>query len=487
MEKDYVGVTLENKYLLTAKLGQGGMGSVYKGQHALIGKTVAVKFLHARFVGQKQVVQRFYREARAAAAIGHDNIIDVFDVGISPEGDPFLVMEYLEGESLADMLDRVGPLSVEAACGVMEPALLALSAAHAKGIVHRDLKPDNIFVAHKEGAPPKVKLIDFGISKVADGAEKLTRTGSVMGTPAYMAPEQARGDAALDHRADVYAMGVILYELLTGALPFPGDTFASIMARILTEKPLPPLEVRPDLPRGVQTIIMTTLEKDPARRYQSAAALLAALKSLDGFDSRIDHLTTVAGSALQRTFASGDLGEKDLSSRGGPSVAGEVLAEVMQSSTPAGWADSKPGAASGRPKKKTGIIAASISVAVISVLGAAFAVWVGNSKSAVEPSKAMPVLPVPAKVLDPVSAQESANKPAKVKLTVIGAPAGAKIFYDGAEREGQAFEVKRDTAIRKVFVEAPGRDKVKLLVVPSEDRILHYPDAKKDAPKGRGR
>lgn len=487
MEKNYVGATLENKYRLTAKLGQGGMGSVYKGEHTVIGKTVAVKFLHTRFVGQKQVVQRFYREARAAAAIGHENIIDVVDVGISQEGDPYLVMEYLEGESLADMLARVGPVSIEAACGVMEPALLALSAAHAKGIVHRDLKPDNIFLVFRDGGPPKVKLIDFGISKVAGGADKLTRTGSVMGTPAYMAPEQARGDADLDHRADVYAMGVILYEMLTGALPFPGDTFASIMARILTEKPLPPLEVRPDFPRVVEPIVMKALEKDPAARYQSAAELLAALQSLDGFHERTAHLTTLAAGALERTFAGGDLGEKVSSEEGGPSVASDVLAEVMQSATPAGWADSKPGSSHrARPGKKTGIIAAALSVAAIAAVGAAFAVWVGTSPSrgAAEPSTATPAPPVVAAVEGTAAVektgavQEPSQKTKEVTLTVEGAPEDAKFIYDNEERPGPTFKVPWDTSIRKVFVDAPGRDRVKLLVVPSEDRVLRYSKGK---------
>ena len=218
-EKEYEGSVLNNKYRLIRLLGKGGMGAVYLGQHIIIGKSVAVKFLHAEFAAKKEVVKRFYREAQAAAAIGHDNIIDVLDVGISDTGEPYLVMEYLEGESLAALIQRKGVLDLSCACGIMEPVLQALFAAHSKGIVHRDLKPENIFLAHRPGGVPKIKLIDFGISKVtqAGSGEKLTQTGSVMGTPAYMSPEQARGSSDLDHRADIYSTGVILYEMLLAA------------------------------------------------------------------------------------------------------------------------------------------------------------------------------------------------------------------------------------------------------------------------------
>jgi serine/threonine protein kinase len=224
---------LDGRYRIVRLLGEGGMGAVYLASHVGLGRDVAIKFLHAEFISREDIVGRFRREAQAAAAIRHKNIIEVFDVGMSPQGEPFLVMEYLEGESLAGLLKRVGPLSLGAACAVMEPTLQALQAAHRKGIVHRDLKPDNIFLAYQEGEPPVVKIIDFGISKFTQGDPDKwrTRTGAVMGTPAYMSPEQARGSASLDHRTDLYSMGTILFEMLTGGLPYAGTNFAEYSVR----------------------------------------------------------------------------------------------------------------------------------------------------------------------------------------------------------------------------------------------------------------
>lgn len=210
MAMDYSGRTLENRYSVTKLLGKGGMGSVYLGHHVKIGKRVAVKFLHAQFTSSPELVKRFYREAQAASMVQHSNIIKVMDVGVSDSGEPFLVMEYLEGESLAEMLKRKGILDIGAACGVLEPALLALSAAHDSGIIHRDLKPENIFMVHEESGFSGVKLIDFGISKFTGPGDQsqLTQTGTLLGTPAYMAPEQVRGDKDIDRRADIYSMGV---------------------------------------------------------------------------------------------------------------------------------------------------------------------------------------------------------------------------------------------------------------------------------------
>jgi serine/threonine-protein kinase len=233
------GALLDGRYRIVRLLGEGGMGSVYLASHVGLGRDVAIKFLHADLASRDEMVGRFHREAQAAAAIRHKNIIEVFDVGMSPQGEPFLVMEYLEGESLAGLLKRAGPLNLGAACAVMEPTLQALQAAHRKGIIHRDLKPDNIFLAHQQGEPPVVKIIDFGISKFTQGEidKWRTKTGSILGTPAYMSPEQARGSAGLDHRTDIYSMGTIFFEMLTGALPFAGNNFAEYLSAMLIEDP----------------------------------------------------------------------------------------------------------------------------------------------------------------------------------------------------------------------------------------------------------
>jgi serine/threonine-protein kinase len=305
------GALLDGRYRIVRLLGEGGMGSVYLASHVGLGRDVAIKFLHAELVSRDEVVGRFYREAQAAAAIRHKNIIEVFDVGVSPQGEPFLVMEYLEGESLAGLLKRVGPLNLGAACAVMEPVLQALHAAHRKGIIHRDLKPDNIFLAYQQGEPPVVKIIDFGISKFAQGEfdKWRTKTGSVMGTPAYMSPEQARGSAGLDHRTDIYSMGTILFEMLTGALPFAGSNFAEYLSAMLIDDPRAPQSVCAGFPAEAEPLVRKALAKNPDQRFQNAAEMLEALTALPSFDARQERLTLLASTIEIRGFAAGDLGQ----------------------------------------------------------------------------------------------------------------------------------------------------------------------------------
>jgi eukaryotic-like serine/threonine-protein kinase len=302
---------LDGRYRIVRLLGEGGMGAVYLASHVGLGRDVAIKFLHAEFISREDIVGRFRREAQAAAAIRHKNIIEVFDVGMSPQGEPFLVIEYLEGESLAGLLKRVGPLGLGAACAVMEPALQALQAAHRKGIVHRDLKPDNIFLAYQEGEPPVVKIIDFGISKFTQGDPDKwrTRTGAVMGTPAYMSPEQARGSSGLDHRTDLYSMGTILFEMLTGALPYAGTNFAEYLSAMLVDEPRPPQSVYADFPIEAEPLVLKALAKNPDQRFQNATEMLDALTALPSYDAGKERLSLLASTLEVRGFAAGDLGQ----------------------------------------------------------------------------------------------------------------------------------------------------------------------------------
>jgi serine/threonine-protein kinase len=457
---DYTGRILDNKYQVLSILGRGGMGAVYKGLHKAIGKTVAIKFLHAEFAGNTEVVKRFYREAQAAAAIGHGNIIDVIDVGVSPEGEPYLVMEYLEGESLSAMLRRVGPVPVDAACGILEPALLALQAAHAKGIVHRDLKPENIFLVHREGEPPKVKLIDFGISKFAGAAgnEKLTQTGSVMGTPSYMSPEQARGDRNLDHRSDLYAMGVIFYEMLTARLPFTGDNYTQIIINILTSPPLPPKEAYADFPEPAEPVLMRSLEKDPSKRYQTALEFLDALKSIEGFAQRHERLTMVAAGITHKSFASGDLGSP--SNHKGPSVAADVLSQVM-GGTPTGWAGTLDSGHRPVRRSKTPLAIGLGAGALLSVTAAAIAIWT----MFVAPQNGRPALPAAA-----TDGLEHSN--GSIQIAVEGAPTGSTFRFGEQVYDSNPFSVNKGTAIVALKVEAPGHAPTTTFVVPSENRVI---------------
>jgi serine/threonine-protein kinase len=461
---DYSGQVLDGKYRLTSLLGKGGMGSVYRGQHVVIGKLVAVKFLHAEFAGSEEVVKRFYREAQAAAAIGHDGIIDVMDVGIAPSGEPYLVMEFLEGESLADLLVRAGPLDVGAAVGIFEPALQALHAAHAKNIVHRDLKPENIFLQHREGAPPRVKLIDFGISKITAGpdGEKLTQTGSVMGTPAYMSPEQARGSTELDHRADIYSMGVILYEMLTGKLPFEGENFTEIIISILTQEPIPPREAHAEFPPEAEAVLLRSLVKDPAGRYSNALEFAEALKGLSGYETREAQLTSLAASAKHTTFASGSLGP-DTAGTDGESVAADVMAQVSGgAATPTGWAGTHA------PRKKSGrskaVVAIVVVAAVISLGGIGGLIWMLGFRGAQPP---------PAPVAPPAApAVQQPATPKAVTITVNGAPDGARVYFDGVLITVNPFNVKYGEAGLPLKVEAEGYLPFEVTVSPTSDQLI---------------
>ncbi|MBN2717778.1 MAG: protein kinase [Deltaproteobacteria bacterium] len=306
------GKVLDGRYEILSLLDEGGMGAVYLGRHVKLGRSVAVKILHGELKGNKDVVARFYREAQAASGISHPNIIDVYDVGVADWGEPYLVMEYLSGENLASLLKRKGPISLAAACGIMEPVLRALHAAHERGIVHRDLKPDNIFLMRQEDAPPIIKVIDFGISKFLQTEQtKLTRTGALLGTPSYMSPEQARGRGAFDHRADIYAMGVVLYSMLCGSLPFVGESYNDLIVNILTEPVKNPIEAYPDFPAEAEPIVMRLLEKDPERRFATCLELLEALASLEAFADRQTALIDLTADMPESFFATGDLGDTD--------------------------------------------------------------------------------------------------------------------------------------------------------------------------------
>ena len=455
----YTGKTLDGKYRLTTLLGQGGMGSVYKGEHIIIGKMVAIKFLHSELAQNEEVVKRFYREAQAAAAIGHDAIIDVLDVGISPKNEPYLVMEYLEGESLGEMLARTGPMELGAACGIMEPALLALNAAHIKGIVHRDLKPDNIFIVRQQNAPPKIKLIDFGISKFIEGVggEKLTQTGSVMGTPAYMAPEQARGSVDLDHRADIYSMGVIFYEMLTAKLPFNGSNFTEIIISILTENPVPPLEAFEGFPVEAHDALLHSLNKDPADRYQNALEFVETLKELAAFDGRQDKLTRMAAAANKITFAGGSLGDTSGGALEDSQVAANVLSQVAaRQGTPAGWTQTKP--ASGSQTRTLLLVVAA--AAIITIGGVITAVFVSGNSSDPAPG-----------TLAPVEAP-TAPQPTSVTISVEGAPDGARIFFDDMLVTINPFTVNRVDSNAILRVEKDGFEPFVASVMQNADQKI---------------
>jgi serine/threonine-protein kinase len=228
------GTLIDGKYAIGRVIGSGGMGTVYEANHVELNRKVALKLLHGKYAKSAKIVSRFHQEAKLAGSIEHDNICRVTDHGSSESGAPYLVMPLLTGRSLATMLRDEAPLSQMQVIDIVCQTLLALEAAHKEKIVHRDLKPDNIFVTRVGDRDDFVKLLDFGISKVLEkeSASDLTSTGMVLGTAFYLAPEQARGSKKIDHRVDIYAMGVILYEALTGSRPFEGETYNEVVFKI---------------------------------------------------------------------------------------------------------------------------------------------------------------------------------------------------------------------------------------------------------------
>ncbi len=285
--KALIGRLIADRYRVVGLLGEGGMGAVYVAEHTLIGRKVALKRLHPELAADAKSVARFQREARAAAATGHENIVEILDLGFAEDGAPFLVMEYLKGRSLATTLRREGRLAPARACHILGQVLAALSAVHREQIVHRDLKPDNIFLTRRSGHADYVKVLDFGISKMRrdeDEAMDLTRTGVMLGTPFYMSPEQARGVKTLDHRVDLYACGVILYECLSGKLPFDGQNYHALLQAILAGQPPKLTSLVPELDPSLCAVVDKAIARDPAARHQYAREMLSTLVPFGAID-----------------------------------------------------------------------------------------------------------------------------------------------------------------------------------------------------------
>jgi len=275
-----LGSTLGGRYEILRRIGEGGMGAVYEARHTVIGRKVAVKVLLERLLEKRELVRRLLQEARMASSIGHENIVDVLDFGSTDDGRAFVAMEYLEGESLAALLNREAPLPVARALAISRQVTSALGAAHAKGIVHRDIKPENVFIIQR-GENDFVKVVDFGVSKAVRSTEegmdslRITRTGVLLGTPLYMSPEQARGDDDVDARADVWAVGILLYECLTGDVPFRANNYLRVIAQVLGTEIVSPSALRPelDIPPSVDAVVMRALARDRDQRFADMASL----------------------------------------------------------------------------------------------------------------------------------------------------------------------------------------------------------------------
>ncbi len=410
MMRHVLGATI-GTYVVRARLATGGMGSVYLAEHTTLDKRVAIKVLLPEMSVDRTTVTRLFNEARATSAIHHPSIVEIFDFGYTPDGQAYIVMELLDGESLSARLRR-GRMDLRRAMLFARQIAGGLAAAHERGIVHRDLKPDNVFVVPDPEVPggERVKLLDFGIAKVQKGLDdkSLTQAGTLLGTPTYMAPEQCRGASAIDARADLYALGCVLYELLVGRPPFTHDGAADVLAHHLYFEPQPPRELEPRLPEQVEQLVLWLLRKDPAQRPQSARDLVAA---------------------IDRT----GLGSDPLAA---PPPSSPPIATVPVPTTLTGASGIKTPTPLHVPRPRRWVVPVVAGLGVAAGVAIYFAIASGQPAAApvVEPAAPAPApAPPPPAPVAPVAPAPAPAKPASVKLAIDSEPSGASVLVDGKQ------------------------------------------------------
>jgi len=299
------GQLFAGKYRLEGLLGEGGMGLVLLATHVDLQRTVAIKIVRSELARNDEIVERLLAEAQVAASIRSEHVTRVLDLGRLDSGTPYIVLEYLQGRDLAALLDEHGPLPFETAVDFLLQVCDALAEAHAAGVIHRDLKPENLFLTHRADGTPIIKLIDFGISKnltARDRRAVLTNPAQLVGSPYYMAPEQMRGARVVDARADIWALGVVLYELCTGQTPFAADSIPAVCHLVIQEDPTPPRTFAPEMPEELEAVICGCLHKDPGDRYGDVAELAAALAPFASPEGLVyvDRIQRVLGQPAQR-------------------------------------------------------------------------------------------------------------------------------------------------------------------------------------------
>jgi len=486
-----IGKSIGN-YQIKAKLGEGGMGAVYLGEHPLIGKRVAVKVLLEELAAKEDIVQRFFTEAKAVNDIGHQNIVDIVDFGkvrLDP-GSPetvYFVMEFLDGESLAARLRRTG-LSVLETLHVMKQCCSALQASHSKGIVHRDLKPENIYLCTRGSDKNFVKILDFGIAKLTGdggmGQSHKTRTGLVIGTPAYMSPEQCEGKGHIDHRSDVYSIGVVMYELLTGRVPFPGDGFGEILVAHLTKTPDPPSALNPDIKPEIEALVLHAIEKDKNRRFQSMdefvraledpAAHMQAYRPLPGYTPQ-----PTGQQNLGATIVLGDQ-PSPVATRTGQNTGqkGPTTGVGQRPTTLSGAAGEAEGGEERPRRSRTPVIVATAAVVLVAGVGGIFLI---KGKGNTNPDGDKPAVVTPPPV-DPTPKDED------VKITVNSDPSGATVLRGDtgvAEKDVTpvSFKVKKNAQTFDVQVKLAGYKPGIRTISTDKDLAVLIPLEKIEEPK----
>lgn len=474
-------------YVVTRCLGRGGMGAVYEAQHPTIGSRVAVKFLHRQYAADPNMVDRFFNEARAVNIIAHDNIVRVSDFSRLADGTPFFIMEFLEGRSLSDLAGEVQPLAVTGP--IFLQIAEGLLAAHEKGIIHRDLKPDNIFLVTRGRRANFVKIVDFGIAKLqgGDGSLSRTQTGMVMGTAQYMSPEQVSGETRrISAASDVYSLGIIMFQLATGKLPFDAGNFGDILIGHLTKPPPAPRSIEPSVPESYEQIILRCLEKKPEDRFPTMHQLFDALSEV------LDQ------EGLSRDLPSAYVGPRsDPGSNSAPPVllkpasapprvpspaplmllSDEVDGYTMAASSASGPAGTMVLDASGtmvlkapaKPeptKSKTGVVIAAVAGVVL--VAGAFVVFAATQKPEPEPTPVAIAEPTPAPL----------PEPAKMELTIATTPPGALVALRQASENLSATTPATLTLTPDVLVKftltADGFEPMEVEYTPQETTTLSY-------------
>jgi hypothetical protein len=404
-----VGDVLAGKYRVDGVLGAGGMGVVVAAHHLQLDERVALKFLLPGSAANEEAMARFGREARAAVKIKSEHVARVIDVGTLETGAPYIVMEFLEGGDLGAWIRQKGPLRIDQAVEFILQACEAIAEAHSLGIVHRDLKPANLFVVRRNDGVESVKVLDFGISKFASGSAgdmSGTRTNTIMGSPYYMSPEQMRSSRDVDAQTDIWAIGIILYELLTGKTPFMGDTFSEICVKVATDPPAPVRQARPEVPEGLEAIIMQCVEKDRRNRYKDVADLADALQE---FAPRralasVERIFGILNRTAGRTHAASAIGGGTLSATMGPFGRTEAYTDSFI-------------AMERRRVKSRRVVVSVLVVGALAVFAGAFAVFprapstppaAETKMSAAPPTPALvPIPPVPILPSNPPAAPVS--------------------------------------------------------------------------------
>lgn len=428
------GDLLAGKYRIERMLAEGGMGILFEATHLQLEEPVAIKFLRPEIAAsaETEAAQRFLREARSSIKIRSEHVVRILDVAELESGVPYIVMEMLTGEDLDQLLTKSGALQPSDAIDYVLQACEALAEAHQRGIVHRDLKPANLFLARRADGSPCIKLLDFGISKVSapGGADLgITNTQAIMGSPRYMSPEQLRASKDVDARSDIWALGIVLYELLTGAPPFDGDTMTAVCAAILQDEPAPMTAARPAIPSALEAVVFKAMAKDPARRFASVADLAVALHP---FASASGQTSVSRVTGTMRQPSSPSLGNTTEQTAHAPNAPAAVTAEGSQPAvllTSTTWGD-----VPAKPRSRKGAVAIAAGAAVITLVltvsAIAFyaraktgrATATGNAvvqsdppmRASEAPSVAAPVLPeapVASASAAPDNVQTATNKP----------------------------------------------------------------------------